>query len=77
MASRSSWAQRITDAAGHNPCRMDALASQSLDNLLSKLAQRDTVTAELGSSQERQRGCSWLDLHPFPATDLVKRDGTD
>ena len=40
--------ERFADAARHDPCGMDALATQALDDLLAKLAQADAVARQLG-----------------------------
>ena len=40
--------ERLADAAGDDPRRMDALAAEPLDDALAELAQADAVAGELG-----------------------------
>ena len=47
ISSRASRRQRLVDAAGHHPRRVDALAGQPLDDLLAELPQPDAVAREL------------------------------
>ncbi len=39
--------ERMADAAGNDPCRMDTLAAKNADNFLSELAQLDAVIRKL------------------------------
>ena len=49
ISSRCCGFQRLADAARHDPGRVDALAAETLDDLLAELAQRDAVARQVGS----------------------------
>ena len=68
--------QRLADAAGHDPCRMDALAAEPLDDLLAELAQADAVARQrrVGFAP-RRRCCAGPDRRPSPAAGRATRDG--